>query len=246
MTLFFGVLLGVCWGPGPGLAPAGELLSFASPKESSQRKGDPAGCVPSLRYGQPAVLTFRGVSPKLASLKQGRALIRETLRSSAHPEGVGIPKRLRCARLQTANSQQPVASSKDRRPHTNRRRRAAPAAASWPSNAMARVVPPSGCAEERSVSRIRARSCLSEASSARPRETRAPQVARSEAEGRRQWGRLFFAYFLLAKQKKVSRPPGRVPAPGNNKTNSLKAYDCDPLQQTPSHPTPHQQQTPQP
>jgi hypothetical protein len=36
---------------------------------------------------------------------------------------------------------------------------------------------PSGCAEERSVSRIRARSCLSEASSARPRETRAPQVA---------------------------------------------------------------------
>ena len=52
---------------------------------------------------------------------------------------------------------------------------------------------PSGCAEERSVSRIRARSCLSEASSARPRETRAPQVARSEAEGRRQRGRLSFA-----------------------------------------------------
>ena len=44
---------------------------------------------------------------------------------------------------------------------------------------------------------------------ARPRWTRAPQVARSEAQGRRQWGRLFFAYFLLAKQKKVSRPPGR-------------------------------------
>ncbi len=71
--------------------------------------------------------------------------------------------------------------------------------------------PPSGCAEERSVSRIRARSCLSEASSARPRETRAPQVARSEAEGRRQWGRLFFAYFLLAKQKKVGPPPGGIP-----------------------------------
>ncbi len=73
---------------------------------------------------------------------------------------------------------------------------------------------PSGCAEERSVSRIRARSCLSEASSARPRETRAPQVARSEAEGRRQWGRLFFGYFLLARQKKVTRPPGRDPANG--------------------------------
>jgi hypothetical protein len=47
-----------------------------------------------------------------------------------------------------------------------------------PSKAMAcSVSTPSGCAEERSVSRIRARSCLSEASSARPRETRAPQVA---------------------------------------------------------------------
>jgi len=35
------------------------------------------------------VLAFRGVSPKLASLRQGRALIRETLRSSAQPEGRG-------------------------------------------------------------------------------------------------------------------------------------------------------------
>ncbi len=51
------------------------------------------------------------------------------------------------------------------------------------------------------------------ASSADPRRNRAPQVARSEAEGRRQQGRLFFGYFLLAKQKKVARPPGRVPAP---------------------------------
>ncbi|MBO9516166.1 MAG: hypothetical protein J7549_18780, partial [Variovorax sp.] len=56
------------------------------------------------------------------------------------------------------------------------------------------------------------RACLSEASLRGPREKRAPQVARSEAEGRPQQGRLFFAYFLLAKQKKVGRPPGRDPA----------------------------------
>src|SRR6516164_8395875 len=49
---------GGCW---PGLAPAGDLLSFASPKESRQRKGDPAVGVPALRSGQPAVLAFRGV-----------------------------------------------------------------------------------------------------------------------------------------------------------------------------------------
>ncbi|MDM0055782.1 hypothetical protein QTH98_08905, partial [Variovorax sp. J22G47] len=36
-------------------------------------------------------------------------------------------------------------------------------------------------AEERSVLRIRARSCLSEASSARPRKTRAPQGSREAA-----------------------------------------------------------------
>jgi hypothetical protein len=170
--------------PGPGLAPAGDLLSFASPKERKQRKGDPAVCVPSLRYGQPAVLTFRGVSPKLAALKQGRALIRET---------------------PTANTiQQPIQGGHAPRVRPSGR------AKQWPVGCPL----PSGCAEERSVSRIRARRCLSEASSARPRETRAPQVARSAAKGRRQWGRLSFAYLSLAKQRKVGRPPGRDPASG--------------------------------
>jgi hypothetical protein len=64
------------------------------------------------------------------------------------------------------------------------------------------------------------RGCLSEASFRGPREKRAPQVARSAAKGRPQQGRLFFAYFLLAKQKKVSRPPGRVPANSAPKENA--------------------------
>ena len=33
------------------IAPAGDSLSFASPKESKQRKGDPQSATPSLRYG---------------------------------------------------------------------------------------------------------------------------------------------------------------------------------------------------
>ncbi|SDO25664.1 hypothetical protein SAMN05720382_1255, partial [Polaromonas sp. JS666] len=53
--------------------------------------------------------------------------------------------------------------------------------------------------------------CLSEASLARPRLNRAPQVARSAAKGRRHQGRLFFGDFLLAKQKKVT---GRRATPG--------------------------------
>ncbi len=57
--------------------------------------------------------------------------------------------------------------------------------------------------------------CLSEAQRSEferdPAATRAPQVARSEAQGRRQWGRLFFAFFSLAKQKKVTCAAGRTP-----------------------------------
>jgi hypothetical protein len=71
---------------------------------------------------------------------------------------------------------------------------------------------PSGWAEERSKKWIRASDCLSVRVLARPHFLRAPQVARSEAQGPGPSGRLLFAYFLLAKQEKVSRPPGRDPA----------------------------------
>ena len=78
-----------------GSRPAGESLSFASPKERNQRKGDPTVCVPCAdATGQPAVLGFGGVSlnsRRCASLRHTRALIRQTLRSSAHPEGSGEP-----------------------------------------------------------------------------------------------------------------------------------------------------------
>ncbi len=56
---------------GRGL-PGGNSLSFASPKESKQRKGDPGCCVPPLRYGQPAVLGSGGVS--LNSLRSNNAI----------------------------------------------------------------------------------------------------------------------------------------------------------------------------
>jgi hypothetical protein len=61
------------------------------------------------------------------------------------------------------------------------------------------------------------RSCLSVARSAQrvlrhaPR-TSTPGCPAAQRRGRRQQGRLLFAYFLLAKQEKVSRPPGRDPA----------------------------------
>ena len=45
--------------------------------------------VPSLRYGQPAVLAENGVELELAALRQSLALIRFRLRSSAQPDGWG-------------------------------------------------------------------------------------------------------------------------------------------------------------
>ncbi|MDP9969943.1 hypothetical protein J2W39_001173 [Variovorax paradoxus] len=195
---------------GRDVRPAADLLSFASPKESKQRKGDPTVCVPPLRYGQPAVLDYGG-GPQ------------NSLRSNScgpDPASICAPRRIQkggektghCFARPQDQTQQPIPipTAQSQPP-----RRCAPLGLG--GRAKQRpvwFVLPSVCAEERRVSRIRARSCLSEASSARPRETRAPQVARSEAEGRRQWGRLFFAYFLLAKQKKVSPPPGGHPGSG--------------------------------
>jgi hypothetical protein len=41
---------------GRGMRPAAQSLSFDSPKESNQRKGDPGPRVPTLRFGQPVLL----------------------------------------------------------------------------------------------------------------------------------------------------------------------------------------------
>jgi len=79
------------------------------------------------------------------------------------------------------------------------------------ASARGEVGPPrhSGRAEQRSARRIRAGACLSEAS-LRPTPPCASS-ARNPA-GARSAARLFFGYFLLAKQKKVTRLPGRTPA----------------------------------
>ncbi len=67
----------------------------------------------------------------------------------------------------------------------------------------------SGRAEQRSGGRIRAGACLS-AASLRP--TPPPASSAGNPAGARPVARLFFGYFLLAKQKKVTRLPGRDPA----------------------------------
>src|SRR6185436_12373593 len=140
---------------------------------------------PSLRYGQPALLDCGGGLAKLATLKQRQPLSLLRLRCSAQP-GRGSPK------YQIPNSN----TNKD---------------TPW------RVLVSSGIRyfsptplwmrRGAEVQADKGSRCLSEASLARPRLNRAPQVARSEAEGRSNQGRLFFCllFFWRSKRKVSSR-----------------------------------------
>ena len=84
---------------------------FRVAERKEPKKGRPH-CLRPLRFatGQPAVLGFGGVSlnsRRCASLRHTRALIRQTLRSSAHPEGLGeqnIHTGHRCARPRIAGA----------------------------------------------------------------------------------------------------------------------------------------------
>ena len=65
------------------VAAAGNSLSLASPRESKQREGDPGACVPSLRCGQPAVLSPAGVPLELAEFHSAQTI--------ACPDPSGLP-----------------------------------------------------------------------------------------------------------------------------------------------------------
>ena len=74
------------------------------------------------------------------------------------------------------------------------------------------------------------RGCMNGAPQARsefcgtPRKRPDPGLPRSAAKGSQTWGRLFFAYFLLAKQKKVSAPPGAYPGQQHQKEELPATY----------------------
>ena len=187
----------------PGL-PGGKSLFFASPKKSNQKKGDPTICgVIGVRvqirraYGSPsrvrclapqrnwrptpithlAVLSPAGVSCKLASLKQARALIRLALRSSAQPEGVGeLNSQYRTAQIRARRVLVPRV-----RIHFFKPVLAGPSSADGGGRS--------------------GQTCLSEASCLDRRRNRAAQVARSEAKGPRLRVAFSFAYFAFGEAK---------------------------------------------
>jgi hypothetical protein len=196
---------------GRDIRPAADLLSFASPKESKQRKGDPTVCVPPLRYGQPVVLDSGG-GPQ------------NSLRSNScgpDPACICAPRRIqkgweptghRFARPNpnaTANSIPPTAAR-------------SAAGAWWPSEAKARVVPPPLCM------RRGAQGFADQGSQLFERSEFCETPRNPSTAGCRQWGRLSFAYVSLAKQRKVGRPPGRHPASGSNVSAQFKSREPSP------------------
>ena len=194
------------------VAPAGDLLSFASPKESRQRKGDPAGCDP--------FASLRGDLRRDAVGVRRRTRCVHFVHCARTAAASQITKQLlpHAAQLPPRHRRVAGASRRDERdraiaslgPRKNTKQGQGCAAA------LLTPVPrvPSVCAEERSGWRIRARDCLSEASSSEtPPAASTAGCPVAKRRGRRQWGRLSFAYFSLARQRKVGRPPGRNPGP---------------------------------
>jgi len=214
--------------------PGGHSLSFASPKERKQRKSEPAVCVPALRFGQPAVLASGRGALELATLKQSRALISLKLCSSAQTEGRRAAQSARlvalCATLPDCVFAADELACHFTKPHTHKsalghsllddlRRCLNPTrelpkpglvAARAKQSAAALAAVEAGLSSAGAGGK-RAGDCLSEASSSQtPPDT---SRARHRAAARTS-ARLFFGYFHLAKQKKVTRPPGRDPANG--------------------------------
>ena len=258
---FFGVGCAV----GREFAPAGDLLFFAPPKKSRQKKGGP---------------TFRGPAGNLRCSVVGRRcrthFALTALRSNSGSESEHEARMLRCApapRPALLGTARGVVKSTRAIAALGPRTFGAavllplPLGEAWPVLSLSKegegnpsdqvhrgqppsppspsggrgntkaersdgpnsTLAPSGCAEERSgrgarmqrsMHSLRAQTrcrCLSgesaanKASSAAALCPRAPQVARSEAKGRSQWGRLSFAYFSLAEQRKVGAPPGAHP-----------------------------------
>jgi hypothetical protein len=182
---------------------ATHFLCFA--KESKQRKATPTVCVPSLRYGQPAVLDSGG-GPQ------------NSLRSDScgpDPACICAPRRIQKGWGGDRPSLRSAGSKSNSQLNTDHRRRCAPAVTWWPSEAKARSVSKPLCMR-RGAERFadQGRSCLSEASSADPAKREHRRLPRSEAQGSQTVGSPFFCLRFFGEAKKSRSPAGATPGLG--------------------------------
>jgi hypothetical protein len=183
-------------------SPVGESLSFASPKESNQRKGDPTSLpcgFPIWRAQAGAPPTRPGTghkTPRAAELGHGSALFPPTHAKSAALKGTKTDRPHALSRyvLAQAPDQVPLVCRREAQPPEEKR--------GW-------------------VSELRSRTrfvCPARASSS----PASGGEHRRGAEGRHTRGGFFFGYFLLATQKKVTRPQAKSEAAAHPKLKAKK------------------------
>ncbi len=173
-------------------SPVGELLSFASPKESNQRKGDPTSLPCGFpiwrpRAGAPPTRPGTGhKTPRAAELEHGSALFPPVAAKSAALKGTktDCPHVLRRHIHVLASAKMPLLYRREAQPAEEKR--------GWVSELRS---------EPRFVRLARASS--SPASGGEHRRG---------AAGRHSRGGLLFGYFFLATQEKVTRPQAKSEA----------------------------------
>ena len=200
------------------MRPAAHLLFFASPKKRRQKKGDPAGRVPALRCGQPAMLASGAVLRN--SLRAARyAHTTAANQSTMHGHALLPMPAPAAALLGTARGDPKT------RPAIAALGHALPCGAERSDGP---CETPCGCAcgaalagwrVHRRMHALRAltrRGCLSAAAQPRsefrgaPRKRRDAGLPRSNAKGSQTWGRFLLPTFLVC-TRKVGAPPGAHP-----------------------------------
>ena len=181
----------------PGLAPAGDLLSLLRQRKVGKERRPLLFATPGAwqRRGQPAVLGPSGVRRKLAFGSDN-----------------GGPDPLGPARLGATRRGLDCRAYQDRRPRSMQ----AAAVRHWLFVCPAVQPPYPVCMRLRCAASVGSGPPLSEPKASfggpRPKLCSAGCPEAAKLRGRRQPGRLSLGYLYLAKQRKVPRPPGRVPA----------------------------------
>jgi hypothetical protein len=211
-------------GSWPGVARQ-QVTFFCFAKRKSPKKRRPAVWVPTLRYGQPAVLEPSGV--RLNSLRSDNAGPDPLVSALLGPARTG----------QSGTGAEAGTEEKYQRTNQGKKGLAVASPCFFKYSEFGFCIPrphPLWMRRGAEVQTDQGSRCLSEASLARPRLDRAPQVARSAAEGRSNQGRLFFCLlFFWRSKRKVSscratpgQPPSAESTPIRNPSGKSKEPIC--------------------
>ena len=194
----------------PGLAPAGDLLSLLRQRKVGKERRPRLFATPGAwqRRGQPAVLGPSGVRRKLACGSD-----------NGGPDPLG-PARLGATKRGLDCRELPRTRTRTRKHEGS----GCPALAVRLSGCPPPPYPV--CMRLRCAASVGSGPPLSEPKASfggpRPKLCSAGRPEAAKLRGRRQPGRLSLGYLYLAKQRKVPRPPGRVPAHSAKTIPTLK------------------------